>query len=101
MVANHGNSHGLLPESLFNHEIEHCFKGAGHFKFLDPAGFYRRPLFALAMRGMSVCLLDRASGTLPASSPIAPSALNGLGRSGGRDGHSGNIWDPAAKMLNK
>ena len=53
------------------------------------------------MHGISVCLLERASCTRPASSPIAPSALNGLGRSGGWDGHSGNIWAPAAKMLNK
>ena len=75
--------------------------GVGHFQFMDPAGCYRRPLFAPAMRGISVCLLERASCTRPASSPIAPSALNGLGRSGGGDGHSSKIWAPAAKMLNK
>ena len=68
------------------------YYGAGHFQFLDPAGFYRRPLFALAMRGISVCLLDRASGTRPASSPIAPSALSGLGFGRLGDVHSGNIW---------
>ena len=61
----------------------------GHFQFLDPAGFCRRPLFALAMRGISVCLLDRASGRCPASSPIAPSALSGLGRSAGEESRLG------------
>ena len=59
-----------------------------------------------------MCLLERASCTRPASSPIAPAALNGLGRLGwsfwqylgpGRkqhpETHSNNIWRQAAKML--
>ena len=44
---------------------------------MDPAGFYRRPLFALAMRGISVCLLERASAMPARRSRLRRSTVSG------------------------